>query len=389
VNVGSSSWHFILAVFVYSRLLFLGVGVIAVEMLPWANPATRILEPSGSLNYWAHWDGAWYSEVATEGYEANAPHRTAFFPSFPMLVYIGTSLGIGTALWGVLVSLVATVFALYFLFRIAEKLRDARAARATVLALSFFPTAFFLNAVYAEALFLALTTGSFWAAYVRRDLLLAGALGALAAATRNFGVLLLIPLLYEWLRNKQEFGWRGLWEIALVPTGLLGYMIFLQGRFGDPSIFLHQQGAYWHRELTNPVVTMERAWVGAGKGLHYVLDPATLFLERSRDPALDASNTLNLAFLVLLLALLAIGFAVLPRGLSVYAFLVTLLPVLTPADNWPLMSLPRFMLGAFPLFLVLGYLLARSRPALYLWLFVSASLGAALTSMFVTWRWVA
>jgi hypothetical protein len=53
------------------------------------------------------------------------------------------------------------------------------------------------------------------------------------------------------------------------------------------------------------------------------------------------------------------------------------------------MSLPRFMLGAFPLFLVLGYLLSRNRPALYLWLAVSASLGAALTSLFVTWRWVA
>jgi hypothetical protein len=51
--------------------------------------------------------------------------------------------------------------------------------------------------------------------------------------------------------------------------------------------------------------------------------------------------------------------------------------------------LPRFMLEAFPLFLVLGLLLSRSRPALVLWLLVSGSLGAALTTLFVTWRWVA
>jgi hypothetical protein len=63
--------------------------------------------------------------------------------------------------------------------------------------------------------------------------------------------------------------------------------------------------------------------------------------------------------------------------------------VLTPSPLFPLMSLPRFMLGAFPLFFVLGYLLSRNRPALYLWLLVSGGLSAALTAMFVTWRWVA
>ncbi len=66
-----------------------------------------------------------------------------------------------------------------------------------------------------------------------------------------------------------------------------------------------------------------------------------------------------------------------------------LLPVLTPPAGAPLTGLPRYMLSAFPLFLVFGYLLSRSRPALYVWLVVSASIGAALTSMFVTWRWVA
>ncbi len=376
-------------VFVISRLFFLGVGAVAADMLPWADPATSTLEPPGSLNYWAHWDGAWYSKIVTEGYDGSAPERTAFFPLFPVLVYVGTSLGIGPAFWGVLVSLFATVFALYFLYRITEKFRGREAARAATLAFAFFPTAFFLNAVYTEALFLAFTTGSFWAAYMRRNLLLAGILGALAAATRNFGVLLLIPLSYEWLRSRREFGWRGLAEIGLVPTGLLGYMIFLQGRFGNPLIFFRQQEAHWDRELTNPVATMQKAWGAAGKGLNYVLDPATLFLKPGAAPALEASNTINLTFLALLLVLLAVGFAVLPPGLSAYAFLVTLLPVLTPTPSWPLMSLPRFMLSAFPLFLVLGYLLSRSRFTLYPWLVVSASVGAAFASMFVTWRWVA
>jgi hypothetical protein len=47
------------------------------------------------------------------------------------------------------------------------------------------------------------------------------------------------------------------------------------------------------------------------------------------------------------------------------------------------------MLEAFPLFLVLGLLLSRNRPVLVVWLLVSGGLGMALTTLFVTWRWVA
>jgi hypothetical protein len=53
------------------------------------------------------------------------------------------------------------------------------------------------------------------------------------------------------------------------------------------------------------------------------------------------------------------------------------------------MSLPRFLLGGFPVFLVLGYLLSRSRPAFVLWLLLSSGVGVPLTALFTTWRWVA
>jgi hypothetical protein len=379
----------VLAVFTLSRLLVLGVGAVAAAYLPWADPPIGPQEPSGFLSYWAHWDGAWYTEIATEGYDVHAPASTAFFPVFPMILRVGASLGGGPALWGVLISLVATLFALYFLYRIAEKLRGRETARAATLAFAFFPTAFFLNAPFTEALFVASAAGSLWAAYVRRDMLLAGLLGALAAATRNSGVLLLIPLLYEWLRDRQEFGWRGLCEMALVPTGLLGYMAFLWVRFGDPMVFAQAQSDYWGRELTNPLTTLEDAWIAAGESMSYLLDPAPLFLDSSASPTLEASGAVNLAFFIFFLVLMGIGFAVLPLGLSVFSFVVMLLHILTPSPLIPLLGLPRFVLEAFPLFLALGLLLARSRLALGAWLLISGVLGIALTALFVTWRWVA
>ena len=385
----TGAWAFVLAVFGLSRLFFLGVGALAATYLPQAEPAGNPLEPPGFLSYWSHWDGAWYSEIATEGYGERTPASTAFFPLYPMVLRLGTAIGVGPALWGVLISLICTLFALFFLYRIAEELYDVRTARVATLALAFFPTAFFLNAVYTEAPFIALTTGAFWAAYVRRNFLLAGLLGSLAAATRNLGVLLLIPLAVEWARNRREFGAGGLAGMALIPAGLLAYAAFLWGRFGDPLVFAHQQSEYWGRTLASPATTVADAWGAASAGAGYVLDPATLFLNTSARPALEASNTVNLVFLLIFLILMGVGFVVLPPGLSLYTFIIVLLPLLTPAPAFPLMSLPRFLLGAFPIFLVLGYLLSKSKPALILWFLFSASTGVALTALFTTWRWVA
>ncbi len=384
-----SAWAFVFAVFLSSRLLFLVAGALAAALLPQADPAGDPLGPGGFLGHWARWDGAWYAEIATEGYGERAPASTAFFPLYPMLVRLGTVLWGGPALWGVLISLASTLFALFFVYRIAEKLYDARAARAATLCLAFFPTAFFLNALYTEALFLALTAGTLWAALVRRDFLVAGLLGGLAAATRNVGVLLLVPLLLEWARHRREFGSRGILGMTLVPAGLVAYAAYLWARFGDPLVFARQQGDYWNREVSGPLATLGDAWRAAGVGMEYVSDPATLFLANDATPALEASNVLNLGFLVFFLVVALAGLFVLPPGLSVYAAALVLLPVLTPSPRFPLMSLPRFVLGALPVFLVLGYFLSRSRWALASWLALSGSLGVALMALFVTWRWVA
>jgi hypothetical protein len=154
-------------------------------------------------------------------------------------------------------------------------------------------------------------------------------------------------------------------------------------------VFAQAQSDYWGRELTNPLTTLEDAWTAAGESMSYLLDPAPLFLDSSASPTLEASGAVNIAFFIFFLVLMGIGFAVLPPGLSVFSFVVMLLHILTPSPLIPLLGLPRFVLEAFPIFLALGLLLARSRLALGAWLLISGVLGMALTTLFVTWRWVA
>ncbi len=380
---------FVLAVFAASRALFMGVGALAAAYIANAEPAGSPLQPPGLLNYWAHWDGAWYSEIATEGYDARYPASTAFFPLYPLLIRAGTLLGVGPALWGVAISLVATFFGLYFVYRIAERLYDERAARAATLVTAFFPTAFFLNAVYTEALFLALSAGSVWAATVKRNFLLAGILGALAGATRNLGILLVIPLALEWWRWRRESGAAGLAYVALVPAGLLSYLGFLWARFGDPLVTVRQQEEYWGRELANPADTLSAAWSAAGEGVSRLADPIGLLTTHTAGPTLEASNAINLGFLALFLVVMGAGLALLPPGLSAYALLLALAGVLTPSPDFPLMSFPRFLLGAWPVFLVLGLVLSRRPAALWSWTILSAAAGVWMTALFVTWHWVA
>lgn len=370
----------------------MGVGALAAAFIADAEPAGDPLGPGGVFGYWARWDGAWYSEISTGGYDARYPASTAFFPLYPLLIRLGTLVGGGPALWGVAISLLATFFALYFVYRIAEHLYDVRAARAATLVTAFFPTAFFLNAVYTEALFLAFSAGCIWAAMVRRELLIAGVLGALAAATRSLGVLLVIPLALEWLRFRRESGASGLLSIALVPAGTAAYLGFLWVRFGEPLVSFKQQEAYWGREPANPADTLSAAWSAAGDGLSYLARPLELLTSPTAGPTLAASNALNLVFLGLFLVVIGAGIMLLPPGLSVYSLILVLAGMLAPSPDLPLMSLPRFLLGAFPMFLVLGVVLSRApygRLALSTWLLLSGAAGAWMAALFVTWHWVA
>ncbi len=383
----ASGWRFVLLVWLVSRAYFLAVGALGDGLIATAwHGNVFTFELPGALSYWATWDGAWYEHIATEGYTSTA--ATAFFPLYPLLISAGTFFGSGPAVWAVAISLVACLAALFFFYEIAEDAWGTDVARCSALALAFFPTSFYLNAVYTEALFLALTTGAVWAARVRSNFLVVMVLGYLATITRNAGVLIVIPVLGELLRRRR-LRWEPLLALVVIPGGLASYMLFLWRATGDPVLFSSVQRQAWGRTLTDPLTTLGDAWSAASSAAPIAADPLGLFAGTHSNPALIASNTYNLAFLALAMILLVVAAWRLPPDLSLYSLAVLALPVLAPIGGFPLLSFPRFVLVAFPLFYVLGMALARSRILLGAWLFGSASFGTLLTLMFVTWRWVA
>ena len=388
---------FVLLVFGASRLLYLAAGSLFANVVPVSRfQAVTMDVPFGRMGLWSHWDGEHYVALAAGGY-LQPPEQVspAFFPLYPLLIrsfgelFGGPVTWAALSAWGPLISLSALPFALFFVYRIAEDQWDTGVARGAVLALAFFPTAFFLNAAYTESLFLALSAGSLWAARVRRDLLLACLFAGLAAATRNVGIFLLAPLAYEWFRNRDLYRWRGLY-LALAPSGLVAYAAYLWLHFGDPLLFYTDQQK-WGREPAGPVATVVKAYSSAAEGANRLLDPrlwSDPTLASLADHLAGAANLYNLLFFLFAVVVLLAGLRDLPPDLALYAFLLVLPAALFGTPQNPLMGAPRYVLVAFPLFIVLG-MLHRDRPVFVTGLVLSTALSLVFCALFVSWRFVA
>jgi|CZKG01.1.fsa_nt_gi hypothetical protein len=373
----------------------------------------------------ARWDSAWYLVIAHYGYRpdlgALTTSRTAFFPLYPLGVRAISWVGTPPIVAGVALSSIALALALYGIHRLATLelgacgrphagfADPAQAARLAVMLTAFAPMAFYLSAVYSESLYLALSVGVFWSARNGRWAWV-GILGALAAATRNTGVVLLLPavLIYAYgpregrpvdfmrsgrarLLPRYRLRADALW-LALVPLGIAAYCAFLGFSGGDPLTPLHAQGA-WGRHFAGPYLGVwdgaKAAFEGARQLLsfqrHHVYFPAA-----GGSSFVSAGHNLMLfAFLLAAIPALLGVLRRLPIAYGAYVLAALAMPLSYPVSYQPLMSLPRFLVVLFPLSIWLGAWLTRhpraQRPALLL----SALLMMFFAAQFATWHWVA
>ena len=334
------------------------------------------------------WDAGHYVAIADRGYDE--PLRAAFFPLYPLLGRVaGWVLG-SPLLGALLISLVALGVALYLLHRLVALEVGERYARPAVAVLALFPTAFFFSAIYTESLFLALTVGSFYAAR-RERWALAGVSGALAAATRNTGVLLVLPLLLMPAARRRDRLW-----IALVPAGLLAVLAYWAHR-GNAWAPFDAQRIFWHRGFQPLGGLAHGAWDGAVSVAQLAAGPAHHLLATPTPEAagqlaapltLATVNLTDLAFVVFALVALVGVARRLPLAYAAYTAAALVVAVSAPTQYEPMMSLPRYVAVVFPLQIWLA-MWAVDRGRLSQTLTVSAAGLVLLSAEFATWRWVA
>lgn len=351
------------------------------------------------------WDGLWYRLIAIEGYPPAHSANAAFWPLFPWTMRAVSNLtGMSPDVAGYLIANVSFLVALVLLYRLTILDFDERVARVTVWAIALFPTAFFFSAVYTESPFLMLLVGSLYAAR-RGNWWLAGVVGALAALTRSYGMFLVLPLGVLFLQE------RGLYLRRLFPAGLLVglpllgpalFSLHLDRTLGDPWAWRNVQ-EQWNRFSAAPWDTMrwafsqspEGAAIGIKDGADWTwLDD--LATHPNWDTVVSApwrnatanSDTLELVCTLLFFGLALIGIWKLPLYQTVYLLPGLLVPLFQPSSVHLLMSMPRFGLTMFPLFVVVGIIL-KGKP----WLSVPLAIGSTvllvlLTIQFSTWYWV-
>lgn len=359
------------------------------------------------LSAWGHWDGIWFVRIAEHGYSLK---KAAFFPLYPVAMRAVSAVVGRPDLAGILVSMACYAAALVILYRLVKEEFDARTALWAVVLLSFAPTSLFFQAVYSESLFLLLTVASF-AAGRKGHWLLAGAAGLLAALTRSAGLILVVPLAWMWLEQRRgramtlpgsvtrlsllanrpakvsSLGW-----LLLVPAGLGLFMAYTLVRFHNALLFMAAQH-YWNRRFSLPGVAVIDGARAAIRSVRAIVARPDVFFDISRLPFLDGWLTIgNLtAFLALVfaVALLVVCWRRLPASYTVFAIVSLLLPLSYPTHSTPLLSLPRFVLVDFPLFIALAVVLV-TRPVAR-WTVLAAMVAGLilLTTIFANGMWVA
>lgn len=204
---------------------------------------------------------AWhYERIAREGYEPpspdGAPRSTwAFFPFYPLLM---RAMPFDYPIAALLVSNLAFVAGLLFVAAAGVRLgaTNEQVERA-VFFIAFFPTACFFSLPLTESLFLCLSAASFYFA-ARDRWWAAGIAGALAAATRFIGILLLPTLLLLPLQQRGKLSRPQLW-LLLIPISTAAFMVFLHQLTGDALAFVKAQ-ALWNRGQWSVSFAVSRPW---------------------------------------------------------------------------------------------------------------------------------
>lgn len=283
-------------------------------------------------SYWdnlSNWDGGHYLGIARAGYSEKFQY--AFFPLYPLLIKVVASLTQNFLLAGVLISVISSFLGVQLLYRLAVENFDKKIAEKAVLALLFFPTSFFLLAVYSEGLFFFLAVLTF---YLQRKnkFFWATIAAALVSATRLVGLAVVVGFWIEvYLMQGVN---RKNWFILFAPLGFVIYSVFLYRQTGDPFYFIVAEN-HWQRALTSPVV-------GFWETLKLIF--------ASGINALNFNNLLDLIFAVFGLGLAIRAFRFLSPAFAFYSLLSVGLPLFTPT----LSSMPRFLIVVFPIFILMA-----------------------------------
>lgn len=353
--------RWVIGLWLASRLVVGAAGVLLTHQLGWH----RALAPWQSQPWTAlsGWDTVYYVDVSHHGYRPDDPLSVAFFPLYPMLIWLWREVsGTGDAIASVAVANLAAVVGLAGLYVLGRDRLSERHARRALLYLVLSPYAFCLVLAYSESVFLACVTWLFVLSDRGRDRW-AVPLGIACGLCRPTGAALVVPLAVRAYRRRTASSW----ALAAAPAvALIAHGAWLWHAVGDPLAMVHVQ-SQWGGHPSFPLVPLaDQFWRFA----------------TTRDVFYLARGLAVIAYLALLIPILRSHRF---RGTrwedTLYVAGVFALPLLSGV----LFSVGRFGLVAFPLAYAMADLGLRREsvhrayvafaPSIQFLLFASSALG--------------
>jgi mannosyltransferase PIG-V len=342
--------------------------------------ASHPTHPIPYLARWSRWDTGLYVAIAHWGYGGDPANPAgvpldAFFPGFPLAMrLLHADTGIDYLVAGLLISFVAGGIAVVALARIAEleagpDIPAGRLGERTVLLFLLAPSAIFLAGAYTEALFLACALPA-WLMAKRGRWVPATLLAAGACAVRPTGLFFAAALIVEFLAARDG---RRVWRLA--PTLVVPFLPFLaltayqHQRTGDWERWHHAEREGWYKVFAWPWEGLRHALDAVNSG-QYTADWAWMY----RGEIIAAA-----------VGVILTGWLLRHRRWGEATFVG--LQVFTSITVYWWMSIPRFTLTWWPLWIALAAWTLRRPAALHAYLAILAPFMILFTLAFSTGRW--
>jgi hypothetical protein len=147
----------------------------------------------------------------------------------------------------------------------------------------------------------------------------------------------------------------------------------------------------WHRHLSTagPLGGIWEGLVSAWRGLEQFVVGHGTHVAGTNPMHAAAENLQAFALLVLFVVLTVVAWRRLGAPYGLFAAVSLAIPLSYPSSRWPLLSLPRFGLVIFPLFLALAALTG-ARPRLHTAVVACSALFLGIAvAQWALWQWVA
>ena len=334
---------------------------LATQLLPLRLAFTAKTNYGSQLPYWqwiwGNFDGAHYMSIAMNGYEQ---FKEPFFPLYPIIIRtIHLVFNLNILVTGSIVSHFCFFLTLPLLYALTRK-DGQKNWMFFLLVLLLFPTSFFYGSVYNDALFFLLATLSIFSA--RNKLwLLAGIVGAAATLTRLNGLVLAIYIVVEYftsqesiknswdlrrlvVRVREQLQFKELWQsgvyaVFLIPAAFIGYLSYIQWRFGNWRLLFSAMDIWKQSKLTFPLAVFWRYFKILSSCSPHQLNYWVALLE---------IMAVLLYCQICLLSIKKIRF-------SYWVFMV--ISIILPSLTGTFAGMPRYALHLYPFFLAASMLL--------------------------------